>query len=267
MSRRDLAALLDFRSVESNPRFRPDPEHLRGVADILRHLEDCPHLDADFIDRIFNAVVTGLYRLDTLPRNHPFWENTNRRPTFAKLLEFAEAILRFNPADEHACWMLAATSVLNLSNSYGLEGWDRLYQLGLLRAAWPINAALHLRTTSREIPAPLVNHLRTARLELSARDVLERHVYGDSLNDAEWARGVVRCCPVAVDPAWLRWNDGTVRKIALTIAAEKSFGDLPILADALEEAGCEKKVVLIHCRGGVEHRRGCWVVDWLLGKE
>src|SRR5262245_57664333 len=105
MSRRDLTALLDFRSVETDPRLRPDPEHLRGVASVLRHLEDCPYLDGDFIDRIFHAVVAGLYRLDALPRDHPFWENTNRRPTFGKLAEFAEAILRYDPSDHHACWM------------------------------------------------------------------------------------------------------------------------------------------------------------------
>jgi hypothetical protein len=40
-----------------------------------------------------------------------------------------------------------------------------------------------------------------------------------------------------------------------------------VLADALEEAGCQEPVVLDHCRGGGEHFRGCWVVDGLLGKE
>jgi hypothetical protein len=70
--------------------------------------------------------------------------------------------------------------------------------------------------------------------------------------------------PAAVDPAWLTWRDGTVRRLAEVIYAERRFADLPVLADALEEAGCDNPDILNHCRGG-EHVRGCWVVDLLLG--
>jgi len=72
--------------------------------------------------------------------------------------------------------------------------------------------------------------------------------------------------PVAVDPAWLAWNGGTVPAIACRVYAERAFHDLPILADALEDAGCANADILAHCRGGGEHVRGCWVVDLLLGK-
>jgi hypothetical protein len=41
---------------------------------------------------------------------------------------------------------------------------------------------------------------------------------------------------------------------------------LPVLADALEEAGAAPRAVLDHCRCGGPHVRGCWAVDWLLGK-
>jgi hypothetical protein len=42
---------------------------------------------------------------------------------------------------------------------------------------------------------------------------------------------------------------------------------MPILADALQDAGCDNEEVLDHCRAadGV-HVRGCWVVDLVLGK-
>ncbi len=49
--------------------------------------------------------------------------------------------------------------------------------------------------------------------------------------------------------------------------AERAFDRLPILADALEEAGCDHPDVLAHCRGPGPHARGCWVVDLVLGKE
>jgi hypothetical protein len=42
---------------------------------------------------------------------------------------------------------------------------------------------------------------------------------------------------------------------------------MPILADALEDAGCDNADILQHCRGAGEHVRGCWVVDLVLGKE
>ena len=73
--------------------------------------------------------------------------------------------------------------------------------------------------------------------------------------------------PPAVDPSWLAWNDGTVAKLAAAIYDGRRFADLPILADALEDAGCADAVILAHCRGPGEHVRGCWVVDLLLGKE
>lgn len=69
------------------------------------------------------------------------------------------------------------------------------------------------------------------------------------------------------DPAWLRWSDGTVRKMAQSVYDNRCFETLPIMADALEEAGCTNANMLAHCREGMLHVRGCWVVDCLLKKE
>jgi hypothetical protein len=70
----------------------------------------------------------------------------------------------------------------------------------------------------------------------------------------------------AVDHFWLAWNGGTIAKLAAAIYEERRFGNLPILADALEDAGCSDAAILAHCRTPGEHVRGCWVVDLLLGK-
>jgi hypothetical protein len=59
----------------------------------------------------------------------------------------------------------------------------------------------------------------------------------------------------------------TVAAIARGIYHERAFGELPVLADALEKAGCVDTAVLDHCRKAGPHVRGCWVVDLLLGKE
>jgi hypothetical protein len=71
---------------------------------------------------------------------------------------------------------------------------------------------------------------------------------------------------VALNPSWLRWNDGVVQKLAEAIYRDHRFADLPILADALEDAGCTDAPLLAHCRGDDIHVRGCWVVDLLLCK-
>jgi hypothetical protein len=72
---------------------------------------------------------------------------------------------------------------------------------------------------------------------------------------------------VKVDPSMLAWNNGTVGKLAIAIYEGRSFADLPILADALEESGCNEPSILTHCRmPGKPHGRGCWVVDLVLGK-
>jgi len=72
---------------------------------------------------------------------------------------------------------------------------------------------------------------------------------------------------VWLDPRWLSPNDGLVEKLSLGIYAENAFDRLPILADALEDAGCGDAGILAHCRGPGPHVRGCWVVDLILGKE
>jgi hypothetical protein len=69
-----------------------------------------------------------------------------------------------------------------------------------------------------------------------------------------------------VAPGWLAWGGGTVRRLAEAVYSEEAFDRLPVLADALEEAGCTDADILAHCRHPGEHVRGCWVVDALLAK-
>ncbi len=73
--------------------------------------------------------------------------------------------------------------------------------------------------------------------------------------------------PVAVDPAWLAWNGGTVGKLAAEVYEARDLARLPVLADALEDAGCADTEVLGHLRGPGPHVRGCWALDLVLGKK
>jgi hypothetical protein len=72
--------------------------------------------------------------------------------------------------------------------------------------------------------------------------------------------------PIRVVPSWLTWNDGTVRKVAQAIYEGSAFDRLPILADALEDAGCAEAELLGHLRGPGPHVRGCWALDLLLDR-
>ena len=69
--------------------------------------------------------------------------------------------------------------------------------------------------------------------------------------------------PVAFDPAW---RTADTLGIAARMYESRDFTAMPILADALEEAGCTNSDVLLHCREPGVHVRGCWVVDGVLGK-
>lgn len=70
--------------------------------------------------------------------------------------------------------------------------------------------------------------------------------------------------PVTLDP---RWRTSTVVDLAQAIYDEHAFDRMPILADALMDAGCDSDEMILHCRGDGPHVRGCWVVDLILGKE
>jgi hypothetical protein len=70
--------------------------------------------------------------------------------------------------------------------------------------------------------------------------------------------------PVTFAPAW---RTETAVLLARQMHESRDFANLPILADALQDAGCEAPDVLAHCRGDGPHVRGCWLIDLVLGRE
>ena len=63
------------------------------------------------------------------------------------------------------------------------------------------------------------------------------------------------------------WRTDTAVALARQMYEAREFSAMPILADALQDAGCDNADILDHCRGPGPHVRGCWVVDLVLGKE
>ncbi|VTU00337.1 Uncharacterized protein (Fragment) OS=uncultured bacterium PE=4 SV=1 [Gemmataceae bacterium] len=71
--------------------------------------------------------------------------------------------------------------------------------------------------------------------------------------------------PVPFEPVW---RTSTVMALAAGIYEERAFERLPILADALQDAGCDADAILDHFREPTAaHVRGCWALDLVLGKE
>jgi hypothetical protein len=69
-----------------------------------------------------------------------------------------------------------------------------------------------------------------------------------------------------IEPNWLRWNGWIVQRLAEEVYETRAFDHLPVLGDALEEAGCSDYAILDHCRQPGAHVRGCWVLDLILAK-
>src|SRR5262245_25219358 len=61
------------------------------------------------------------------------------------------------------------------------------------------------------------------------------------------------------------WQTKDVETVAVAIYEDQSFDCLPVLSDALEEAGCTDADLLSHLRSPGPHVRGCWPVDLILG--
>ncbi len=91
---------------------------------------------------------------------------------------------------------------------------------------------------------------------------------GDGFYDADLARTIRELLGNPFRPALFSpdWRTSTAVQLAKQMYESRDFSLMPILADALQDAGCDNEDILNHCRGESLHVRGCWVVDLVLGK-
>ena len=130
-----------------------------------------------------------------------------------------------------------------------------------LRAAAGAAAALAYHQTDPEYSAvemcyggrePSPAYPAAVRDERRAQADLVRELFGNPFR------------AVACDPAWLSAGGAPALELAWSAYHERRFDLLPVLADALEDAGCIQEALLTHCRSGGAHVRGCWALDALL---
>jgi hypothetical protein len=138
--------------------------------------------------------------------------------------------------------------------------------------AWAAFAAVAAVEGSRGFPSVPVLVLEAVRCESSSKlQELVSHEWVEAVNSEEWAgqANLVRDVfgnPFPADLLDPSWITPTVTNLAKPIYQEETFERIPILADALEAAGCTDADILNHCRQSGEHVRGCWVVDAILRK-
>ena len=102
-------------------------------------------------------------------------------------------------------------------------------------------------------PKRLMVYVETIRAECVAQVGLLRDIFGNPFR------------PVRFSPAW---RTSTAVALAAQMYDSGDFSATPILADALQDAGCDSEMIQNHCRDPhVTHVRGRWAVDHLLGKE
>jgi hypothetical protein len=118
---------------------------------------------------------------------------------------------------------------------------------------------------------PLGVALVTARHAAWAAAVLQnqRNVFDAPATLAERREqaALVRCLfgnPFRPQPEHGEWLTREIGDLAEAMYAERPFDRMPLLADALEASGCASHDLIEHCRSGVGHARGCWVLDLLL---
>lgn len=70
--------------------------------------------------------------------------------------------------------------------------------------------------------------------------------------------------PITPDPSWLT---STVVSLSQQMYDSRDFSTMPIMADALQDAGCDNPTILEHCRQPGSHVKGCYVVDLCLEKQ
>jgi hypothetical protein len=128
-------------------------------------------------------------------------------------------------------------------------------------ASWHASAARYLQCAVLLANCHVSGEDR-ARGDVHVRWAVERNLrsFADLLRDV--VGNPFR--PVAFDP---RWRTADTVGIARAVYEDRVFSRLPLLADALMDAGCDDEQVISHCRHSGPHVRGCWVVDLVLGKE
>jgi hypothetical protein len=148
--------------------------------------------------------------------------------------------------EQHPTQYLHQAALCAAGEPYSFEEWEEVKEPDSRPSA--AGAVIYLSLATRDQQ----NWLELCREERSQQMHFLRDVFGNPFR------------PVAFDA---KWRTDTVVSLAKGMYESRDFSATPILADALQDAGCGSADILDHCRGEGVHVRGCWVIDLLLEKE
>ena len=194
------------------------------------------HLSARAVERKFRFFFCACCRLrwDQLPvAARPVVELAERYANGLVNSRSLRAARRVAQAAERSTWPLPT------SGGFAPGAWDATNVVRLAVAATEVHASVRSGNVPDGSPVSAADQV-----------VLLYELFADPFH------------PVAIEEAWLT---PTVLTLAHVIQAERAFDLLPVLGDAIQDAGCECAEVLGHCYGPGPHVAGCWLVDRLSG--
>jgi hypothetical protein len=184
--------------------------------------------------------------------------------------EFAEGVIDVDAfSDLHAigqdaCWRSSAPAIGRAANDYVCRILDDFKHNECIYFA--LDTLAYVAATEAGVLKPSATYREAEAvwqhpLFLAGKQAAERTFLG-YMHDVF---GPDPYEPLKFDPSW---RTDTVESIARSMYASRDFSGMPVLADALQESGCENPDILRHCRDPhASHVRGCWVVDLVLGKK
>ncbi len=111
-------------------------------------------------------------------------------------------------------------------------------------------------TSRSACEAVLTTTRRKARAAATAEQRFQSALFDDILGHFTY--------PIVLDSSLFRWHNACIVGIAQAIYDEHAFERMPILGDALMDAGCDNPRVVEHCQSAGPHARGCWLLDAIL---
>lgn len=254
---------------------RPMLELLKGKASIRKLRLFCcacclrvaPLLTEDYVRHALQAITLFEQHLEGLVSDQMVHEVSSK--VIADSMDAANAIAHPGEADYYAISAAAATVEFSLQNNvavaadlaakavaYNFLAKSGSPTPGQISSEWaPINRPPGYgrvrwdRDEERMSSIPEYKHAQDAEQRLQCS--LLRDIFDNPFR------------PVTFLP---EWRISTVLSLAQGIYSERAFDRMPILADALQDAGCSNENILNHCYSSGPHTRGCWLVDSVTGR-
>jgi hypothetical protein len=208
------------------------------------------HLEGNASERTLRLLCSACFR-----RAWQFLETDALRQAVDTLERFADG------ETDEATFQAARSTTHPLMN-YRDEMFSRQVRANVLWVAYAVNAAMWVLPEygCRKSLGMLAEAAGLNRdVERAAHAELIREVFGNPFHLA--AVSPTQRTPTVLQIAQAAYENPTLPDGRLDASR------LAVLADALEDAGCDNHTILDHCRGPGPHVRGCWVIDLLLGKE